>query len=172
MKFSQKGDGGETSLLGGQRIPKYDPRPDTYGTLDEASSVLGVARATTKNKKVKEIILNVQKELLITGSDLSALPSDVHTLKRRIGKDDIVRLEEIIDDLQENVTLKDEFIYPGETSVSAQIDVARAIIRRAERKAAGLKREGLLNNKDILRYLNRLADMLFTLARFEEQTGY
>ena len=133
MKFSRKGDGGETSLLGGQRIPKYDPRPDTYGTLDEASSALGVARAMAKNRKVKEIILSVQMDLLIIGADLSALPPDVHLLKRRIGEGDVGRLEEIIDDLQKDVKLKGEFIYPGETLVSAQIDVARTIIRRAEK---------------------------------------
>lgn len=171
MKFSRKGDGGETSLLGGQRIPKYDSRPDTYGTLDEASSALGVARAMAKNGKVKEIILSVQRDLLIIGADLSALPPDVHKLKRRIGEGDVGRLEGIIDDLQKDVKLKDEFIYPGETVVSAQIDVARTIIRRAERKAGRLKSEGLINNDEIPRYLNRLADMLFVLARFEEQTS-
>jgi len=169
MKFSKKGDGGETSLLGGQRIPKYDPRPDTYGTLDEASSVLGVARAMVKNDKVKEIILGVQRDLLIIGADLSTLPADVHLLKRRIGEGDVGRLEGIIDDLQKDVKLKDEFIYPGETVVSAQIDVARTIIRRAERKAGRLKSEGLIANDEILRHLNRLADMIFVLARFEEQ---
>jgi len=171
MKFSKKGDGGETSLLGGQRIPKYDPRPDTYGTLDEASSVLGVARAMAKNGKVKEIILSVQKDLLTIGADLSALPEDLHHLKRRIGEGDVGRLEEIIDDLQKDVKLKGEFIYPGETVVSAQIDVGRTIIRRAERKAGRLKMESLIANDEILRYLNRLADMLFVLARFEEQTS-
>ncbi len=171
MKFSTKGDGGETSLLGGQRVPKYDPRPETYGVLDEASSALGVARATTKNQKIKDIILNVQKDLLIMGAELSSVPEDIQKLTRRIGEGDIKRLEEIIDELQKNITLKNEFIYPGETPISAQIDVGRTIIRRAERKAAGLKNEGLLRNAEINRYLNRLADMLFVLARYEEQKG-
>lgn len=171
MKFSTRGDGGETSLLGGQRVPKYDPRPETYGVLDEASSALGVARATTKNQKIKDIILTVQKDLLIMGAELSSVPEDIQKLTRRIGEGDIKRLEEIIDELQKNITLKNEFIYPGETPVSAQIDVGRTIIRRAERKAAGLKNEGLLRNAEINRYLNRLADMLFVLARYEEQKG-
>ena len=171
MKFSTKGDGGETSLLGGQRVPKYDPRPETYGVLDEASSALGVAKATTKNQKIRDIILSVQKDLLIMGAELSSVPEDIQKLTRRIGEGDIKRLEEIIDELQKNITLKNEFIYPGETPVSAQIDVGRTIIRRAERKAAGLKNEGLLRNADINRYLNRLADMLFVLARYEEQKG-
>ena len=171
MKFSTRGDGGETSLLGGQRVPKYDPRPETYGVLDEASSALGVARATTKNQKIKDIILTVQKDLLIMGAELSSVPEDIQKLTLRIGERDIKRLEEIIDELQKNITLKNEFIYPGETPVSAQIDVGRTIIRRAERKAAGLKNEGLLRNAEINKYLNRLADMLFVLARYEEQKG-
>ncbi|MGZ6249798.1 MAG: cob(I)yrinic acid a,c-diamide adenosyltransferase [Syntrophales bacterium] len=171
MKFSTRGDGGETSLLGGQRVPKYDPRPETYGVLDEASSALGVARASTKNQKIKDIILSVQKDLLIMGAELSSVPEDVQKLTRRIGEGDIKRLEQIIDELQKNITLKNEFIYPGETPISAQIDVGRTIIRRAERKAASLKNEGLLRSAEINRYLNRLADMLFVLARYEEQKG-
>jgi len=171
MKFSTRGDGGETSLLGGQRVPKYDPRPETYGVLDEASSALGVARATTKNQKIKDIILSVQKDLLIMGAELSSIPEDIQKLTRRIGEEDVKRLEQIIDELQKNITLKNEFIYPGETPVSAEIDVGRTIIRRAERKAASLKNEGLLQSAEINRYLNRLADMLFVLARYEEQRG-
>ena len=171
MKFSRKGDGGETSLLGGQRVPKYDARPETYGTLDEASSALGVARATTKNPNIKEIILSVQKDLLTMGAELSSRPEDIQKLGLRIGAGDVQRLEKIIDELQENITLKNEFIYPGETIISAQIDMARTIIRRAERKAARLKADGLVNNVEIHKYLNRLADMLFVLARYEEQNG-
>ena len=169
MKFSRKGDAGETSLLGGQRVPKYDARPDTYGTLDEASSVLGVARATTKHQKTKDIILSVQKDLLIMGAELSSFPEDIQKLSHRIQAEDVNRLEGIIDELQEDVTLKNEFIYPGETPVSAQIDVGRTIIRRAERKAARLKDDGLNDNAETNKYLNRLADMLFVLARHEEQ---
>jgi cob(I)alamin adenosyltransferase len=171
MKFSTKGDGGETSLLGGQRVPKYDMRPDTYGTLDEASSALGVARGMTKNQKIKDIILEVQKDLLIMGAELSTLPENIQMLPRRIAEEDVHRLEKIIDMLQKDVHLKNEFIYPGETPVSAQIDVGRTIIRRAERKAARLKADGLIHNVEMNRYLNRLADMLFVLARYEEQNG-
>ena len=171
MKFSRKGDGGETSLLGGQRVPKYDARPETYGTLDEASSALGVARAATKNPNIQEIILSVQKDLLTMGAELSSQPEEIQKLGLRIGAGDVQRLEKIIDELQENITLKNEFIYPGETIISAQIDMARTIIRRAERKAARLKADGLVNNVEIHKYLNRLADMLFVLARYEERKG-
>jgi cob(I)alamin adenosyltransferase len=171
MKFSKKGDGGETSLLGGQRVPKFDPRPDTYGVLDEASSALGVVRAMTKDQRIKDIILSVQKDLLTMGAELSSLSDDIPKLSIRIGAGDVQRIEDLIDDLQKNVKLKNEFIYPGETVLSAQIDVGRTIIRRAERNAARLKNEGLVNNPNIHQYLNRLADMLFVLARYEEQNG-
>ena len=169
MKFSKRGDRGETSLLGGQRIPKYDPRPDTYGTLDEASSALGVARAMTENQKIKDIILDVQKDLLTMGAELSSLPEDLDKLTQKISDVEVSRIERIIDELQKDFELPRVFIFPGESVVSAQIDVARTVIRRAERKAAKLKEDGLINNDEINKYLNRLADMLFTLARFEEQ---
>jgi len=171
MKFSKKGDGGETSLLGGQRVPKFDPRPDTYGVLDEASSALGVVRAMTKDQRIKDIILSVQKDLLTMGAELSSLSEDISKLSIRIGAGDVQRIEDLIDDLQKNVKLKNEFIYPGETVLSAQIDVGRTTIRRGERNAARLKNEGLVNNPNIHEYLNRLADMLFVLARYEEQNG-
>lgn len=168
MKFSKRGDKGETSLLGGQRIPKCDPRPDTYGTLDEASSTLGVARAMTENQTIRDIILDVQKDLLIMGAELSSFPEDLDKLTHRIDEKAVSRIENIIDTLQNDVELPKEFIYPGKSVVSAQIDVARTIIRRAERKAVRLKMDGLIINDEINKYLNRLADMLFTLARFEE----
>jgi len=168
MKFSKKGDQGETSLLGGQRVPKYDLRPETYGVLDEASSVLGVAKAATDNQKIKDIIFDIQKDLLVIGAELSTLPEDYDKLARTITQEDADRLENVIDDLQKNVTLKREFIYPGDTVISAQIDVARTVVRRSERKAALLKSEGIIKNPLINQYLNRLADMLFTLARYEE----
>jgi len=168
MKFSKKGDQGETSLLGGQRIPKYDLRPETYGTLDEASSVLGVARAMTDREEIGAILLSVQKDLLVLGAELSALPDVYGKLARTITDGDIARLEKWIDELQEDVPLKNEFIYPGGTVVSSQIDVGRTVVRRAERWAARMKSEGMIPNERINRYLNRLADMLFTLARYEE----
>jgi cob(I)alamin adenosyltransferase len=171
MKFSKKGDGGETSLLGGQRVPKFDPRPETYGVLDEASSAMGVARAMTGNAKIKAILLSVQKDLLVIGAELSTLQEDYGKLAHRVSDRDADRLEHIIEDLQTAFEMKREFIYPGETVVSSQIDVARTIIRRAERKAALLKKDGIIQNETINRYLNRCADMLFTLARYEEAIG-
>ena len=168
MRFSTKGDAGETSLLGGQRVPKYHERAEAYGTLDEASAVLGVARAMTCDPVVKDVLLVVQKALLVIGAELAATLPDVTRLAHRIGETEIRYLEEQIDVLQEGLEIKNEFICPGVSPVSAQIDVGRTVVRRAERRAAWLKDQGLVDNPDIHRYLNRLADMLFILARFEE----
>lgn len=169
MKFSTRGDEGETSLVGGQRVPKYDFRPDAYGTLDEASSVLGVARAMAQDSRIAEIILAIQKDLVVVGAELASLPEEAEKLSVRIGESEIRRMERLIDEFQQEVTLKNEFIYPGGTVLSAQIDVGRTVVRRAERKTARLKNEGLVDNRDIHRYLNRLADLLFVLARYAEE---
>lgn len=168
MKFSKKGDRGFTSLLGGQRIPKSGPRPEAYGTLDEASSALGLARAAATRLKTKEIILDLQKDLLILGAELATVAEDMKKYSYQITTEHIARLEGLIEELQVEVKLKNEFILPGATMASAAIDLARAIVRRAERKAVRLFQEKIIDNVDVLRFLNRLADLLFTLARYEE----
>ncbi|MBN1828119.1 MAG: cob(I)yrinic acid a,c-diamide adenosyltransferase [Deltaproteobacteria bacterium] len=168
MKFSKRGDQGETSLLGGQRVPKYDLRPETYGTLDEASSALGVARALSTDQKMKELILEIQKDLLTLGAEIATLPEERERSSFTITDGHVERLEIRIDELQKFFEIKPEFVYPGETVLSAQIDVARTVIRRAERWAARLREEKLISNDNVNRYLNRLADLLFTLARYEE----
>ncbi len=168
MKFSKKGDRGFTSLLGGQRIPKSGPRPEAYGTLDEASSALGIARAAATRVKTKEIILALQKDLLILGAELATVAEDMKKYSYQITTEHIARLEGLIEELQVEVKLKNEFILPGATMASAAIDLARAIVRRAERKAVRLFQEKIIDNVDVLRFLNRLADLLFTLARYEE----
>ena len=168
MKFSKKGDRGFTSLLGGQRIPKSGPRPEAYGTLDEASSALGIARAAATRLKTKEIILALQKDLLILGAELATAAEDMKKYSYQITTEHIARLEGLIEELQVEVKLKNEFILPGATMASAAIDLARAIVRRAERKVVRLFQEKIIDNVDVLRFLNRLADLLFTLARYEE----
>ncbi|MEI7589855.1 MAG: cob(I)yrinic acid a,c-diamide adenosyltransferase [Deltaproteobacteria bacterium] len=168
MKFSKKGDCGETSLLGGQRIPKYDLRPECYGTLDEASAALGVARALSNSEKIKTIILSVQKDLLTLGAELAIIPEDRKKFSYKIGESDIERVESLIDELQADVPLKNEFVYSGINQLSAQIDVVRTVVRRAERRLAQLKAEGEIESTYPQQYINRLADMLFTLARYTE----
>jgi cob(I)alamin adenosyltransferase len=168
MKFSKKGDRGFTSLLGGQRVSKSGPRPDTYGTLDEASSALGIARAAATRPQTQKIILDVQKDLLLLGAELATTAEDFKNHPYQITVQHVERLEKLIEDLQKEVELKKEFIFPGETIGSAAIDLSRAIVRRAERNAVRLFQEKIVANGEVLRFLNRLADLLFTLARYEE----
>ncbi len=168
MKFNKRGDLGTTSLLFGDRTAKFDLRVETYGTIDEAVSTLGLARATSPNDKVKEMILFVQKELFVLGAEL-ATPKEHRTkLKDTIDATKVERLENFIEGLEKDVDIGSSFIIPGNTVSSAAIDMGRTIIRRSERLAGRLKQEGVFENVEILRYLNRMADFLFTLARYEE----
>jgi len=169
FKFSKKGDLGQTSLLTGERVSKASLRPETYGTLDEASSALGLAKALTENETIKRMILAVQEDLLILGGELAC---ENETQKQvRIEEDRASRLEKWIEELQQDVPIPREFIYPGVNAAGAAVDMARTIIRRAERRAVGLKEAGLLDHEAVHAYLNRLADFLFTLARYTEQKG-
>ena len=167
LKFSKKGDHGRTSLLSGQRVSKASLRPETYGTLDEATSALGLAKASTSNDKIREMIENVQDDLLILGAEMASEESvSVH-----IGKDRTLRLEQWIEELQEEVRLPRHFVLPGRNVVSAALDLARSIVRRAERRAIALREAGLLVDQEVHAYLNRLADYLFVLARYGEKKG-
>jgi len=168
IKFSKKGDRGFTSLLSGQRVSKSGPRPEAYGTLDEASSALGMARAWAKRPRTKEIILSIQKELLILGAELATGPRDAPKSIYQIRSQNVNRLEQFIEGLQKEVALKKEFVHPGDSPAGAAIDLARTIIRRGERRAVGLVHQKKVRNPEVLRYLNRLADLLFVLARYED----
>jgi cob(I)alamin adenosyltransferase len=168
MEFSKKGDGGFTSLFGGERVSKADPRPETYGTIDEASSALGLARATAAREQTQAIILSIQKDLQILAAELATGALSQTPYPYRIEVTHVQRLENLIADLQKEVTLPNEFILPGKTLSSAAIDLARTIIRRAERRAVLLYQEKIIDNPQVLAFLNRLADLLFTLARYEE----
>lgn len=167
--FSKRGDSGETSLLTGERVSKASLRPEAYGTLDEASSALGMARAFAQNGAIKDMILTVQEDLLTLGAEL-ACESDNQT-DYRIGTERTLRLEQWIQELQGEVPLPRQFVFPGANAVSAAVDLARTIIRRAERRCIALRESGQMDNAEVHAYLNRLADFLFTLARFAEEKG-
>ncbi|MBN2466964.1 MAG: cob(I)yrinic acid a,c-diamide adenosyltransferase [Deltaproteobacteria bacterium] len=169
VAFSKKGDGGETSLLTGDRVSKASLRPETYGTLDEATSALGLAKALTRNEEIRGMIETIQQDLVVLGAELASEKRGEGVY--RIGSQRTVRLEQWIDELQKEVSLPHEFVYPGANSVSAALDLARAIMRRAERRAVSLKEAGFLDNPDVHAYLNRLADFLFVIARYAEKKG-
>ncbi len=169
--FNKKGDTGETSLLFGRRVPKDDLHCEAYGTLDEAVSALGIARNFVESAKTKEIILGVQRELFQVNGELATRPEDCERLASSFAPvTDAMsdRLEALINDLESRMETPREFIIPGGTIGAAFLDLARATVRRAERRVVTLREQGELRNESILKYLNRLADLLFTLARYEE----
>ncbi|RLI04380.1 cob(I)yrinic acid a,c-diamide adenosyltransferase [Candidatus Bathyarchaeota archaeon] len=167
-KFSKAGDFGYTSLLKGQRVPKYDPRVDAYGVLDEAVSILGLARALSKNRKIKKTILNLQKKLYGLCSELATPPENYEEAPFKTSKTHTKEVEKLIDEYLKEKSLPNRFIIPGKTPASATLDIARTVVRRAERKVHKLIHEGTIKNVEIGCYLNRVADLLFTLARVEE----
>lgn len=164
--FSKKGDQGTTSLLNGERVSKSSLRPEAYGTLDEASSALGLAKVFAQNAAIREMIQKVQEDLLLLGAQLS---DPCSTPEYTIGAEQTGRIETWIAQLQQEVPLPRQFIYPGGNPASASIDLARTIIRRAERRTMALKEAGEMDCPDVHIYLNRLADFLFTLARYAER---
>lgn len=162
------GDTGYTGLLGEQRVPKYDPRPDTFGTVDEATSALGLARAATQEQKVKDLIYHVQQELYLLMGELATPPENYEKMGLRVTKEHVQRLEQVEEDLKREVEIPNKFIIPGDTLDGAALDLARTIIRRAERMAVKLLHDGIIQNGEVVRYLNRLSDVIFVLARYVE----
>ena len=173
--YTRKGDTGTTGLLfGGDRISKADPRTDAYGTLDEAVSALGLARASigsaTDRTEVRlaELLVRLQRELFVAGAELAT-----HTDRRdrltdgvsRLTESMVVALEAEIDELETLVEQPKEFVLPGESMTGAYIDLARTVVRRAERRAVAIAEGGGLPDSQVIPYLNRLADLLFVMGR-------
>ena len=171
--FNKKGDSGQTSLLYGVRVSKSDGRCEAYGTIDEAVSLLGLARNFCQ-PKIRDILSSVQHDLFTVGAEIAAPRERYPELaaKGKVVKPEMVqRLETLIDDFEAKVDMPQSFIIPGACASSAALDVARTVVRRAERRAVALKESGQLPNEELLKYLNRLADLIFTLARYEDKNG-
>ena len=168
--FNKKGDQGETSLLYGVRVAKSDLHCEAYGTIDEAVSALGLARRFC-GQRMQDIVLSLQKELFLLGAEMA---TPMESYSKLVDKGNVVtasmvqRIEDLIDELEDEVKMPQAFVIPGACTASAALDLARSIIRRAERRALALREEGGLQNGEVLRYLNRLADLVFTIARYEE----
>ena len=171
--YTRKGDDGTTGLWYGGRVPKYAGRPEAYGSVDEAASALGLARsAADRGGELHGDILRVQNELFVAGAELATAPEAVDRLEEGVSKvtaDMVERLEADIDRYMDRVDLPPKFTIPGGTELSARLDVARAAVRRAERRVAALKDEGDLADDTVLTYLNRLSDALFAMARFADE---
>ncbi len=162
------GDTGYTGLIGEQRVPKYDPRPDTFGTADEATSALGLARAVAKDQKVKGMIYRIQQELYLLMAELATPPENYEKMGFRMTVEHVHRLEQDEEALKREVEIPNKFIIPGDTLDGAALDLARTIIRRAERMAVKLLHDGIIANKEVVVYLNRLSDLVFIMARYVE----
>ncbi len=162
------GDAGYTSLLGDQRVPKYDPRPDTFGTVDEATSALGLARALTRDERVRQVILHTQRDLYVLMAELATQQEHLDAIGMRITPDHVAWVERTEEELKRDVEIPNVFVIPGDSADGAALDVARTIVRRAERLTARLLHERVIENAHALRYLNRLSDLVFILARYTE----
>jgi cob(I)alamin adenosyltransferase len=171
--YTRKGDDGTTGLWYGGRVPKFHGRPEAYGSVDEAASALGLARAAAgRGGEVYEDILRVQHELFVAGAELATAPEAAGRLEpgvSQVTRSMVDRLEADIDRYMDRVELPPKFTIPGGTELSARLDVARAAVRRAERRVSALKAEGDLADETVLMYLNRLSDALFAMARFADE---
>jgi cob(I)alamin adenosyltransferase len=168
--YTKTGDDGTTGLLYGGRVAKDDLLTEAYGTTDEAVAALGLARALTADAEIADTLLTLQRELFVVGADLATDPSSRSKLAPGVSlvtAPMIDRLEGQIDDLVDARPLPPVFIVPGANPASAAIDVARAIVRRAERRVVALERADRVVNPEVRRYLNRLSDLLFVVARWQ-----
>ena len=171
--YTRRGDQGETSLAGGQRVPKDGPRLEAYGTVDELSSFLGAARATAGEVAAREpqvepfvaLLLRVQHELFNLGSILATLPEDVHPKQARITDAEIAQLEVEMDRMNEDLPGLRSFVLAGGSRLNAELHICRTVCRRAERACVALSRSESVP-PEAVRYLNRLSDALFVWSRW------
>lgn len=172
--YTRKGDDGTTGLFLGGRVSKASAAPEAYGAVDEAVAALGLARAFVESDEGRTFILGVQRDLFVVGADLATNPDKRDRLKpgeSLVTPDMNERLEKEIDRLVEAHPLPDYFIVPGANHASAALDVARAAVRRAERRVVEMREAGGAVSEEALRYLNRLSDLLFAMARAEAGGG-
>jgi cob(I)alamin adenosyltransferase len=165
--YTKKGDKGNTSLFGGKSVHKSSARIEAYGTVDELNSVIGMVLTNNPSEEGREILNNVQHQLFILGADLATLP-DKEAKIERIGEAHITNLEQNIDKLDEQLPALTNFILPGGSSAGASLHMARTVCRRAERRVAALKQIDPVSDECII-YLNRLSDLLFVMARYENR---
>jgi cob(I)alamin adenosyltransferase len=166
--YTKRGDDGTTGLLYGGRVSKAHPVAETTGALDEAVAAMGVARALAGTTEAGETLLRLQREMFVVGADVATNPEHRGKLTPRVSlvvPEMVTELESDIDLMVQRNPLPQEFIVPGGGVLSAALDVARAAVRRAERRVVELRESGWDPSPDVLRYLNRLSDLLFVMAR-------
>ena len=167
--YTKRGDKGETDLLGGSAARKDSLKVESYGCIDEASSFIGLARYYTKNKVMKERLKGIQNKMLVLGGFLASDEKGKEMMKDQIQESDIKLLEEYIDEYNQKLPPLRHFILPGDDEVAAHFHVARTVVRRAERRIVSLTAQEPDLNPLIQKYVNRLSDLMFVLARYSEE---
>lgn len=166
--YTRKGDDGTTGLLFGGRVPKDDVHPVAYGTVDEAQAAIGVARAeAAKGSELDEMLIGIERDLWVLMGELATDPANRAKLtagQSLVTAEMVSALETLIDQVSERFEPPNEFVVPGENRLAAQLDMARTVVRRAERLSLAATVEGA----HVVPYLNRLSDLLWTLARWQE----
>ena len=167
--YTAKGDSGATDLLG-ERVGKDDPRIELLGALDESTSAIGLGRAHATLDAWREMLVEAQRDLYRIMAEL-AFVDELRPDAYRLPAERVAWVEASIATIEETVELPPQFVIPGDTVAGAALDVARTVVRRAERLAVRLDHAGQMPNPEILRYLNRLSSLLFIVARAEDLTG-
>ncbi|WP_186430263.1 cob(I)yrinic acid a,c-diamide adenosyltransferase [Clostridium sp. BSD9I1] len=166
--YTRTGDKGSTALFGGSRAEKDSLKVEAYGTIDELISTMGAAYSFMEDEKLKTEIIDIQKKLFVLGAELASDENGMKYLKEVTQESDIDILEKIIDKYMENAGAFKGFVTPGKNRVSAMLHVARTVARRAERVIITLGREDKVR-EEVKKYVNRLSDALYAMARFEEE---
>ena len=170
--YTKKGDDGTTSLWYGGRIPKHHGRTEAYGTLDEACAHLGVARALCgSDEELAAAILRLQDDIFIAGAELATAPEAAGRLEDGVSRTTeamVAELEALIDRYMSEVELPPQFVIPGGNQLSAQLDVARTVVRRAERRISELAEAGELASETVIHFVNRASDLVFAMARYAD----
>ena len=166
--YTGRGDDGYTGLLGPERVPKYDLRPEAYGTVDEAQAAIGLARASGCTAQTDGILLAIQRDLYTLMAELAATGDD-SPLAGGVTSGHLDQLEGWLGQFEVQAKMSKEFVVPGDSQVGAALHLARTVVRRAERRAVRLMHDGLLVNHLVVRYLNRLSSLLYVLALAEDQ---
>jgi cob(I)alamin adenosyltransferase len=167
--YTRRGDAGETSLVGGQRVPKDSRRLECYGTVDELNALVGLARLSAQEQPslapLASIFHRVQHELFNLGSLLATLPEDVHPQQPRVTGADVTQLEKEIDAMNAGLPVLRSFVLPGGSRLNAELHLCRTVCRRAERLAVSLAHDETVP-LEAIRYLNRLSDAFFVWSRW------
>jgi ATP:cob(I)alamin adenosyltransferase len=169
--FTRRGDAGKTSLYGGTEVSKDDPRVWSYGTIDEANSVLALVYSSLEFDDLKGIVRDIQNKLFVVGAELACDEKQREKNNTVIIEDDVLNLEKLISAYTDEFGKFTDFSLPGETSVSSLFHLARTVVRRAERHVVSLARDEYVS-PILLKYLNRLSDALYVLAKMEVYRGF